>query len=66
MNAVQAYRESGGMAPLIVSIGARRTWVIILTPRLFYARQRYLGTHWILDWVGPEGGLDVLEKRQTS
>jgi len=28
--------------------------------------ERTLGTNWLGDWVGPTGGVDVLEKRKNS
>jgi hypothetical protein len=50
-----------GKALLILNLGARRGWVVIITPRPLYLRERP-GNHCTGDWVGPRAGLDVCKK----
>jgi hypothetical protein len=51
----------GGVAVLILDLGARRGWVVSTTPQLLYPQERP-GTHCTGGWVGPRAGLDVREK----
>jgi hypothetical protein len=57
----RAHRGSGGIALLILDLGARREWVVSTTPRPLYPRE-IPGTHCTGGWVGPRAGLDVCEK----
>jgi hypothetical protein len=50
-----------GIAPLFLDLGARRVWVVSITPRPLYPR-KIPGTHSTEGWVGPRAGLDVCEK----
>jgi hypothetical protein len=52
-----AQRGSGGIALLILDLGARREWVVSITPRPLYPRGRP-GTLCTGGWVGPKAGLD--------
>ena len=36
-------------------------WVLSYAPRPFYPREENSGTHWIWDWLGPQGRSGVLE-----
>ena len=62
-------RSRGGVEVYLYSIfnlNARLGWVVNVTPRLFYHRERP-GTHRIGGWVGPRAGLDgCRESRPTG
>jgi hypothetical protein len=57
----RAQRGSRGTALLILDLGGRRGWVVSITPRPLYPRERP-GTHCTGGWVGPRASLDVCEK----
>jgi hypothetical protein len=50
-----------GIALLFLELGARRGWVVSVTPRPLYPRGKP-GTHCIRGWVGPRDVLEVYEK----
>jgi hypothetical protein len=54
----------GGIAPRILDFGTRWRWVVSVTPRQLYPRERAPGTHWIGGWVGPRAVLDAVVKRK--
>ena len=45
---------SGGLPPLILNLGTIWWWVVSLTPRSLYARERSPGTQQIEGWRPPE------------
>jgi hypothetical protein len=57
----RAKRGSRVIALLILDLGARMGWVVSITPRPIYPRERP-GTHCTGGWVGPRAGLDLCEK----
>jgi hypothetical protein len=59
----QPRAQSGGrgIALLIVDLGARMGWVVSITSRLLYPRER-TGTHCTGGCVTPRAGLDVCKK----
>ena len=63
---MKAYRGSGGMAPHILNLGARWTWVVSLTHRLLYTRERVASTHSIRGCVSPKTRLRDLGKRYLA
>ena len=65
MSSIKAYRRSRDMAPLILTVGIRWSWVVNFTLRPIYLRQRIAGTHWIWGWVSHGAGLDGLGKTTT-
>jgi hypothetical protein len=50
-------RGSRCLALLFLQLGTRRGWVVSVTPRPIYPRER-LGTHYIGGWVGLRVGRD--------
>jgi hypothetical protein len=63
-HAMKTYWGIEGIAPCILDLGTRWRWVVSLTPRPLYPRERAPGTHWIGGWVGPRAGLDGVVKRK--
>jgi hypothetical protein len=57
----QAQRMGRSVAQLFRDLGARRGWVVSLTPLPLYPRE-IPGTHCTGGWVGLRAGLDVCEK----
>jgi hypothetical protein len=57
----QVQRVDRGIALSFLDPGARRGWVVSITPRPLYPLERP-GTHYTGNWVGPRAGLDVCEK----
>jgi hypothetical protein len=57
----QAQRVGRGIAVLFRDLGARRGWVVNLTPRPLYPPESP-GTHCTGGWVGLRAGVDVCEK----
>jgi hypothetical protein len=49
-----------GIALLFLDLGTRRGWVVSVTPRPLYPRERP-GTHCTGGWVGPRAGLNLCE-----
>jgi hypothetical protein len=50
---------------LILNLGTRLGWVVIITPRLRFTPGKGLsGTHWTGCWVGPRAGLDAEARRK--
>jgi hypothetical protein len=47
-----------------LDLGTRRGWVVSITPRPLYLRERP-GNHCTLYWVGPRPGLDLCEKSHS-
>jgi hypothetical protein len=56
-----AQRVGRGIAVLFLDLGARRGWVVSITPQPLYPRERP-GTHCTGGWVGLRAGLDAWEK----
>jgi hypothetical protein len=46
-------------------MGTRWRWVVSVTPRPHYPRERVPGMHWIGGWLGPRASLDVVAKNKT-
>jgi len=44
-HAIKTYCESGGIVPRILNLGTRWNWVVNVTPRLLYPRERVTSTH---------------------
>jgi hypothetical protein len=64
---MKAYRERRGIAPFILNLGTRWTWVVsIKTQPLYPPGQEKTSTHWKEGWVGPRAGLYILEKIKIS
>jgi hypothetical protein len=61
---MKAYWGSGGIAPCILYLGTRWTWVVSFTSRPLYPRGGAPGTHWIGSWVGLRAVLDAVVKRK--
>ena len=59
IHAIKAYMASGGIAPLILNLERAKKSASL--PRLFPSERK---THWVGVWVGPRGGLDILENRK--
>jgi hypothetical protein len=57
----KAKRGGRGIALLFPDLGTRRGWVVSITPRPPYPRERP-STHCTGGWVGPRAGLDVCKK----
>jgi hypothetical protein len=51
-HAMKVYWGSGGIAQRILDLDTRWRWVVSLTPRPLYPRERAPGTHWIGGWGG--------------
>lgn len=49
--------ENECIAPFIVNLGAKWTWMVILN------RGRAPGAHWIRGWVDPRASFDAVEKK---
>jgi len=45
--AMEMYKWSGGIAPRLLNLGTRRTWVVSFTPGRFTSGERTPGIHWI-------------------
>jgi hypothetical protein len=56
---------SGGIPLRILDLGNRCMWVVTLTPRPLYPRERAPSTHCIGGRVGPRAGLDSGEKKNS-
>jgi hypothetical protein len=56
----QTQRVDRGIALPFRDLGARRGFVVSITPRPLYLRERP-GTHYTGGWVSPRSGLDVCE-----
>jgi hypothetical protein len=54
-------KRGRGIALLFLDLDARRGWVVSVTPRPFYPREKP-GSHCTGGWVGPRANLDVCEK----
>jgi hypothetical protein len=54
----------GGIAPRILVLGTKRRWVVSLTTRPLFSRERASGTHHIGSLVSPRAGLDSVVKRK--
>ena len=63
---MKAYSGSGGMAPHILSLGTRWTWVVSLTHRQLYPRERVASTQSIRGCVSPKARLRDLGKRYLA
>jgi hypothetical protein len=57
----RAQRGSTNIDLHMLDLGARRGWMVSITPRPFYPQERP-GTHCTGVWVGPRAGLDMCEK----
>jgi hypothetical protein len=55
------HKASVGIAPRILNLGTRCTWVISFTPRPLYK-----DTHWIGGCVGHRAGLDAVARRERE
>ena len=62
---MNAYRRSGGTAPLITNLGIRWRWVVSFAPRPLYPLGDKAGTQWIGVWVVPSASRDYLEYRKV-
>jgi hypothetical protein len=60
VHATKAYGGSRGVAPLILTLGTRRRWVVNFISRPIYARVSTGG------WMGLRAGLGVLDKLKNS
>jgi hypothetical protein len=60
-NRLESPEGGRGIALHSLDLGARRGWVVSITPRPLYPRKRP-GTHCTGGWVGPRACLDVCEK----
>jgi len=58
------FNRSGGTAPLILNLGMRWRWMVSLTLQLLYLQRQNSGSYWIGGWMGPRGGLYILEQRK--
>jgi hypothetical protein len=59
-----AYWGNGGIAPRILDLGTRWRRGQLHTPVALPPRKEPPGTHWIVGWVGPRAGLDLVMKRK--
>jgi len=50
---------SGGIAPRILDLGARRRWVVSFTPRSLYSQGEKHRYPLLVGWVGPTAGLNT-------
>ena len=66
VHTIKPYRESRGMAPLILHIGTTWWWVVNFMSRSLLPPEKSPCAHWIGGWVGRWAGLDALEKTKTS
>jgi hypothetical protein len=62
-HAMKACMGRGGTTPLFLNIVARRRWVVNVTPRKLYSRERTPVTQRA---EGPRGGLRIVDKRKIS
>ena len=60
----QKFIRSGGTAPLILNLGMRWRWMVSLTPQLPYLQRQNSSSYWTGGWMGPRGGLYILEQRK--
>ena len=60
----KAFNRSGGTAPLILKLGMRWRWMVSLTPQLLYLQRQNSSSYWPGGWMGPRGGLYILEQRK--
>jgi hypothetical protein len=61
---MKAYWGSGSIAPCILDLGTKLRWVVSITSRPHYPRERVPGTHWIGGWVVPRAVLEAVVKRK--
>jgi hypothetical protein len=54
---LKVQRWGRGIALLFLDLGIRRGWMVSITPRPLYPRERP-GTHCTGGWMGPRAGLD--------
>jgi len=50
------------MASLVLDLGTKWRWVVNFMPYLHYPNESNSITRWVVSWVGPEAGMDILEK----
>ena len=51
---MKAYKESEGIAPLILNLSARSRWVVNITARLLHPPAKNPHAHWPEGLVGPQ------------
>lgn len=60
----KTFNRSGGTAPLILNLGMRWRWMVSLILQLLYFQRQNSSNYWTGGWMGPRGGLYILEQRK--
>jgi len=63
---MMTYWGSVCIAPSILNLGTRWSWMVSFTPRPFYPWETAPTIKWIEGCVGPKAGLDAVAKRETQ